>query len=142
MKFAAFLFVGLLVTFAAQAAPATSDLSWTAPTTRVDGTPLQVEDIAEYRVYYSVDNPVTVDSTEVVVGGSEVASTITLTLVPRADPYVVSFAVATVDTDGRVSALSEIVSKTFVVNSTAAPMPPTSLVFSITCIDECTIKEL
>jgi hypothetical protein len=142
MKFAAFLFVGLLVTFAAQAAPATSDLSWTAPTTRVDGTPLQVEDIAEYRVYYSVDNPVTVDSTEVVVGGSEVASTITLTLVPRADPYVVSFAVVTVDTDGRVSALSESVNKTFVVNSTAAPVPPTNIIFTITCTSGCTITEL
>ncbi len=142
MKFAAFLLIGLMVTLAAHAAPATSDLSWTAPYTRADGTPLLAEEIAEYRVYYSVDNPVTVDSTEVVVGGLEVSSTITLTLTPRADPYVVSFAVAAVDTGGRVSALSEIVSKTFVVNSTAAPMPPTNLIFTIICIDGCTITEL
>jgi len=32
MKFAAFLFVGLMVTLAAQAAPAPADLSWTATT--------------------------------------------------------------------------------------------------------------
>jgi hypothetical protein len=142
MRFAAFLIVGLMVTLAAQAAPATSELSWTAPDTREDGTPLMAEEIAEYRVYYAVDDQVTTDSTTVAIGGSEAAGTITLTLNPRAEPYVVSFAVATVDTDGRVSAISEVVSKTFAVNSTAAPMPPTNLTFTVTCTDGCTVEEL
>jgi len=142
MRFAAFLIVGLMVTLAAHAAPATSELSWTAPDAREDGTPLLAEEIAEYRVYYAVDEQVTTDSTTVVIGGSEVAGTITLTLNPRPEPYVVRFAVATVDTDGRVSALSEIVSKKFAVSSTAAPMPATNLTFSVTCTSGCTIEEL
>jgi hypothetical protein len=142
MRFAAFLIVGLMVTLAAQAAPATSELSWTAPDTREDGTPLAPAEIAEYRVYYAVDEQVTTDSTTVVLGGTEVAGTITLTLIPRPDPYVVRFAVATVDTEGRVSALSEVVSKTFAVNSTASPMPSTNLMFSVTCTSGCTITEL
>ena len=41
IKFAAFLLVGLMTTLAVQSAPAVSTLSWDAPTTRVDGTPLQ-----------------------------------------------------------------------------------------------------
>jgi len=55
IKFTGFMFVGLLVTLAAHSAPAPSDLSWTAPSTRVDGTPLAVEEIKEYRVYYTID---------------------------------------------------------------------------------------
>lgn len=55
MKFAAFLIVCLMVTLAAHAAPAVSDLSWTAPTTREDGSPLSSDEIKEYRVYYTVD---------------------------------------------------------------------------------------
>ena len=45
MRLAGFLLVGLVITLAllpaAHAAPAVSTLSWDAPTTRVDGTPLQ-----------------------------------------------------------------------------------------------------
>jgi hypothetical protein len=142
MKFAMFLIIGLMFTLAAHAAPATSELSWTAPDTREDGTPLLAEEIAEYRVYYAVDEQVTTNSTTVMLGGTAVAGTITLTLTPRAEPYVVRFAVATVDTEGRVSALSEVVSKTFSVSSTAAPMPSTNLMFSVTCTSGCTITEL
>jgi hypothetical protein len=123
-------------------AEATSSLSWTAPDTREDGTPLAPADIAEYRVYYAVDSQVTTSSTTVTLSGTVTAETVALTLTPRTEPYVVSFAVATVDTEGRVSALSEIVSKTFAVNSTAAPMPPTNLIFTVTCTFGCTIGEL
>ena len=144
MKFAAFLFVGLLVTLAAQAAqaaPATSELSWTAPSTRVDGTPLDSADIAEYRVYYTINGePQGVDL--IVVSGTSASETVTLELTPRVEPYVISFAITTVDTDGLESVQSETVSKTFQVDSTAAPSAPTNLQFTIVCGDGCTITKI
>ena len=142
MKFAAFLFVGLLATLAstASAAPATADLSWTAPDTRVDGTILEASEIAEYRVYYSIDGTPTGAGEFIPVSGA-VAETVTLDLTPRVELYVVQFAVTTVDTTGQVSALSNVVSKTFTVKSTAAPNPPTNLQFTIACGDGCTITE-
>ena len=142
MKFAAFLFVGLLVTLAAHAAPAPSDLSWTAPTTRVDGTPLAAEEIKEYRVYYTIDGTAPGTGEPIVVDGTSASETVTLELLPRATPYVVSFAISTVDIDGLESAQSETVSKTFQVDSTVAPGAPTSLEFTITCGDGCSIVEV
>jgi len=140
LKFAGFMFVGLLVTLASHAAPAQSELSWEAPTTRVDGTPLTVEEIKEYRVYYTINGePQSVDP--IVVGSASVAETVTLDLLPSAEPYVVSFAISTVDTDGLESARSETVSKTFQVDSTAEPSAPTSLEFTISCGDGCSITE-
>ena len=141
MKFAGFMFIGLLVTLAAHAAPAPSDLSWTAPTTRVDGTPLAAEEIKEYRVYYTIDGTAPGEGEPIVVGGTSASETVTLELTPRLEPYVVSFAIKTVDTDGLKSPLSEVVSKTFNVDSDAVPSAPTSLEFTITCGEGCTITE-
>jgi hypothetical protein len=142
MKFAAFLFVGLLVTLAAHAAPAPSDLSWTAPTTRVDGTALTAEEIKEYRVYYTIDGQSPSEGVPIVVSGTSASETVTLELTPRVEPYVISFAITTVDTDGLESAQSETVSKTFQVDSTASPVAPTNLQFTIVCGDGCTITEV
>ena len=144
MKFAAFLLVGMLVTLAVQAAPAVSTLSWDAPTTRVDGTPLQATQIEEFRVYHGIDigeNPLAIGPEYTAVTG-ENTTDITIELVPRADPYVISFAITTVDRDGLESALSETVSKTFDVDSTADPAAPTSLQFTINCVDGCTVTEV
>ena len=141
MKFAAFLFVGMLVTLAAHAAPAPSNLSWEAPTTRVDGTALAAEEIKEYRVYYTIDGTAPGDGEPIVVSGTSASETVTLELLPRATPYVVSFSITTADTGGLESARSDTVSKTFNVDSTAAPGAPTSLEFTITCGDGCKITE-
>ena len=138
------VFVLALVSFGAVAAPATSTLSWTAPTTRVDGTPLQATQIEEFRVYHGIDigeNPLAIGPEYTAVTG-ENATDITIELVPRADPYVISFAITTVDRDGLESALSETVSKTFDVDSTADPAAPTSLQFTINCVDGCTVTEV
>ena len=145
MKFAAFLFVGMLVTLAAHAAPATSTLSWDAPTTRADGTPLQATQIEEFRVYHGIDigpDPLAIGPEYTAVSG-ENATDITIELVPRADPYVISFAITTVDRDGLQSALSETVTKSFDVESTAKPNAPTQLMFSVACADGsgCEITE-
>ena len=143
MKYAIAMML-LLTSFGAFAAPATSTLSWTAPTTRVDGTPLQATQIEEFRIYHGIDigeNPLAIGPEYTAVTG-ENTTDITIELVPRADPYVISFAITTVDRDGLESALSETVSKTFDVDSTADPAAPTSLQFTITCGDGCTITEV
>jgi len=141
IKFAGFMFIGLLVTLAAHSAPAQSDLSWEAPKTRVDGTPLTVEEIAEYRVYYTTDGQTPGEGVPIVVSGTSASETVTLELLPRIEPYVVSFAIKTVDTDGLGSALSDVVTKTFEVESTSKPTAPTNLQFEITCGDGCIIKK-
>ena len=140
IKFASFLLVGLMVMGASTAFAATADLSWTAPDTRVDGTPLAAGEVSQYLVYFKVDAVPTRGGESVMVTGG-VTETITLDLVPRAEAYVVSFAVSAVDSEGRESDLSAVVSKTFMVNSTAAPNPPTNIRVTITCADECTITE-
>jgi hypothetical protein len=140
MKYAIAMML-LLTSFGAFAAPAVSTLSWEAPTTRVDGTPLDPADIAEYRVYYTINGePQGVDP--IVVSGTSESETVTLELTPRVEPYVISFAITTVDTNGLESAQSETVSKTFQVDSTAAPGAPTNIQFTITCGDGCTINEI
>ena len=139
------VFVLALVSFGAVAAPATSTLTWTAPTTRADGTPLQATQIEEFRVYHGIDigpdDPLAIGPEYTAVTG-ENTTDITIELVPRAEPYVISFAITTVDRDGLESALSNTVSKTFDVDSTAAPSAPTNLQFTIVCGDGCTITEV
>ena len=132
----------LFMSLGAIAAEATSNLSWEAPTTRVDGTPLAMEEIQEYRVYYEVDGIPTVASSVTAIDFASISAEITLTLNPRVEPYVVSFAILTVDTEDRQSQLSEIVSKTFNVNSTANPGVPTTLQFTVTCTNGCSIEEV
>ena len=141
IKFAAFLIVGMIVTLAAHAAPATSELSWTAPDTRVDGTPLTLEEIKEYRVYYTVDGQTPGDGSPVVVNGALGSQTVTLELLPRATPYVVGFAITTVDTDGVESVRSDVVSKTFNIDRIVKPSAPTNLQFNITFGDGYMITE-
>ena len=141
MKFAAFLFAGMMVTLAAHAAPANSNLSWEAPTTRVDGTALTAEEIKEYRVYYTIDGTAPGTGEPIVVSGTSASETVTLELTPRLEPYVVSFAIKTVDTDGFGSALSDVVTKEFEVESTSNPGAPTNLEFTIVCGEGCVIKK-
>ena len=131
-------------TYSVVAAEAVSKLSWDAPTTRVDGTPLDPTEIAEFRIYYEVDigDAVIMRGSEYTSVTGQNATDITVELTPRAEPYVLSFAATTVDTDGLESALSETVSKTFQVDSTAAPSAPTNLQFTIVCGDGCTINEI
>ena len=141
MRYLIALALALAAPFAV-GADATSQLTWEPPTERVDGTALTAQEIAEYRVYYAVDGIVTTDSTMVTIGPDATSESVTIDLTPRQDEYTVNFAITTVDTDGRESALSEPASKTFKVSSPAAPNPPTSLTFTISCGDGCTIEEV
>jgi hypothetical protein len=81
-------------------------LTWTAPATRADGTPLSLADIDGFRVYYGEtagDYPSSID----VADGS--AQTVTVTDVPVGDYRVV---MTTYDVDGRESGQSAEISKT------------------------------
>jgi len=142
MKYIAILLFALLA-LPATAAEGVSDLSWTAPETRADGTPLQATEIQEFRIYYGVDvaKPLTKGTEYTAVTGENVAK-VTVELTPRLEPYVVSFAVTTVDTNGLESLLSDTVTKEFVAESTSEPNAPTNLLFEFNCITGCTVKEV
>jgi hypothetical protein len=144
MKFAMLLLIGLTVCIASNAfaASATSNLSWTPPDSRQDGTPLSLDEIAEYRVFYTVDGQVTGGSDFIVSSSTATTETVTLELTPREQPYTVSFAITVIDTNGLSSPPSDTVSKQFYVNSTAVPGPATNIKFVITCSDGCTIQEV
>jgi hypothetical protein len=141
IKFAAFLIIGLMVTLTAHAAQAPSELSWVAPDTREDGSPLSPDEIKEYRVYYTVNGQTPGDNYPVVVSGTAQSETVTLELMPRAEPYVVGFAITTVDTDGVESVRSDVVSKTFNIDRIVKPSAPTNLQFNITFGDGYMITE-
>lgn len=129
----------LLALSAAHAAPVHADLEWQAPATRADGTPLQAGELAEYRVYWSVDSAIDATAAPVVVSG-RVTELVTIELTPRAEPYTLRFAVTAVDNDGRESDLSNIVTHTVKVASTASPTPPTFLRLEISCGSGCVIQ--
>ncbi|MBT8121267.1 MAG: fibronectin type III domain-containing protein, partial [Gammaproteobacteria bacterium] len=80
-------------------------LSWTAPTTREDGTAIALSEIGGYRIYYG-DAPGNFTNTVDIADGS--VTTATVSDIPSGDYYV---AMSTVDTGGNVSALSSAVSK-------------------------------
>ena len=132
----------MVMSLAVIAAEATSNLSWEAPTTRVDGTLLTMQEIAEYRAFYAIDGDPTTDSEFIVIDFAATTEVITLQLQPRADPYSISFAIMTVDTQDRQSLLSNVVSKQFQVESTSNPGVPTMLQFSISIADGFTITEV
>lgn len=121
-----------------RAAAQTATLSWQAPTMRMDGTPLAASDIAKYTVYYSIGSAPTLSSPSVDVTGAT-TTTIDLTLTPSLTAQTVYFAATATDTNGNESPLSAVVSKSFMVNSTAPPSAPTSVTFTITCANGCTI---
>lgn len=124
----------------AQTPTAQVDLSWEAPTEREDGTPIQPEDIASYRIYYTVDGPVAEEpgADHIVVDGSSTDQVVTIPLTPRATPYELNFGARAVDTEGRISAMSNIVTQQFLIQSDRPPAPPTQLRIDVTC-SGCTI---
>lgn len=121
------------------AAETTSSLSWEAPKTRQNAEILTQEEIAEYRIYHEVDAVPTLESPVVSVPGSVLTHDIVLTLMPRPEPYTVSFAITAVDTDGNESQLTNTVSKSFDLSSLSAPSAPVEVRLTVICNAGCSI---
>jgi hypothetical protein len=82
------------------------DLSWTAPATRSDGTPLSLADINGYRIYYGESEGSYTESVDIADGAAQSAR---VTDIPVGSYHVV---MTTYDTDGRESGYSGSVVKT------------------------------
>ena len=81
-------------------------MSWTAPVTRADGSPMSLADIDGYRIYYGDSAGSYPDSVDVTDG---TAVTATVNNIPSGTYHIV---MSTYDVDGRESAFSSEVTKT------------------------------
>lgn len=114
-----------------------TDLSWTAPTTREDGSELDASLIAGYNIYWS-DDAVTYS----LVGDTpELSYTVTHDLEVSVDKYTFLYAVTTIGISGRESQYSNIVLKSFLVKATSSPIAPGGLGGSVRCGNGCQIDE-
>jgi hypothetical protein len=88
--------------------PHSVSLSWTAPATRADGTPLTASQLSGYRVYYTANGTsANADTMIPISGGSKTSATIAL---PAAGEY--AFAITAIDQSGLESSFSDPVSVT------------------------------
>lgn len=108
-------------------------VTWEAPTTREDGSPLSADEIAGYRIYFGVDEDISLDSSAFVdVDASEQGLDLKFEFDSRNEPYVLNVAGVTIDTNGTESDLSEVKQKSFLI-PVAAPKPPIIITISIDC---------
>jgi len=82
-------------------------LSWSIPTTRVNGTALNLSELAGYEIYYTNDSG-SVSKTVSVSGGGAVSYT-----VASIAPGSYHFAISAIDSAGLKSSLSSVVDATF-----------------------------
>lgn len=132
------LFILLLLFVFPAYADQTATITWDAPTTRVDGTPIAPTEIKNYTIYREIDAPVTTGSFSFDVAPGTTAND-TLSLAPQAAAYTVNYFMTVTLTDGTTSAPSSVASKTFVVKSTSNPQPSVIKTITITCDTSCTI---
>lgn len=99
--------------------PNSATVSWIAPTTNTDGTPVGNQ-LANYVVYYGTS----ISSLNSYVTINVPATTTTITSLPSGTWY---FGVEAVNTSGIPSAMSNIASKTIAVASNETPNAPTGL---------------
>ena len=84
----------------------TATLSWVAPSTRIDGTSLQLSEIMGYRIYHGTSAG---GITQLADLDDPTAETYEVTGLPSGPNY---FAITTYDVYGIESPMSELVSKT------------------------------
>lgn len=139
--FAVALAIGTAVIANAQTVGSGAVLEWDHPTERMDGTPLAVEEIAAYRVYYVIGD----DAASISTSGATVdlpvgtTATLELPLPPRAEPYVVHFAIAARAKNSGWGPLSAVVSRAFLVQSISPPVSPATLRLRFTCDGSCVV---
>ncbi len=140
-----------------QAAEVFTDLTWATPTFKTDGTSLLASDILGYRVFESTDNlsytqitdiPGSVTHTEI-VGGAATSYTASYDLPIVETPYTYYYKVVVVancyNQDGTTyeceSTDSNVVQKSFLLESTAQPTAPGSVDGSMRCGPGCVVTE-
>lgn len=137
---ACLLFIGLFSLQASYAAEVYADLTCTPPTTRMDGAPLDINEIGGYRFYESID-PLNLMLIADVNDASLCAYTVMHDLAISPDPYTYYYAVTAYDQDNRESAFSEVVTKSFLLGSTAHPSVPGNVGGSMRCGPGCVVTE-
>ena len=85
--------------------PQIISLSWTAPSTRTDGSSLSLSELVGYRIY-SGSSPSELTLLEEIIGVSETSAAL-----ENLDPGVYYFAVTAYDSDGLESGFSQVVTK-------------------------------
>ncbi len=125
-------FLALVACHPAVAAPITQTftVTWDPPTTRADGSALAITDLSGYEINYIVDSGQS--NTVKITGGSTKSSTIALNLAARTTPYVISFAIAAVDSTGLKSTLSPVVNVSATIQY-ALPSPPGNQKIDLKC---------
>lgn len=131
------LLVALTAAPVAHAVDVTLNTAWDAPTTREDGAPLTPDELGGWQLYYSVDGGA---ATKVdVAGGGTRSHALTIPLNYRPTPYTVGVSLVAVDSEGRASKHSNIVSRSYRISSDAPPSAPTGIEFSVSCPEGCRV---
>lgn len=107
-------------------------LTWTPPTTRVDGTAMPLSEIAGYRLYVAIDGdqvPVDKDAPHEALGPGT-SRTHQLSLPYRPDAYTITAALRTVSIYGGVSDLSNSDSTTRTVHPACPGAPVLTIIIT------------
>lgn len=115
-------------------------LRWEQPLFYDDGTEMSLETIANFELHYTVDKEFEITEQPVIIKAGETGTyVLPLNLAPRPDPYTVKVALRTVSIYGVRSDISNIISESFLVNSTAKPSAPVNIKFEFKCDKTCEI---
>ena len=112
--------------------------TWIPPTQNADGSELAVEQIKEFRLYYSIDGPI--DLSGPYYATKENEAQIVLDLEPRQAPYVLRATVLAVDIWGGESEPSNEIMQEFSILSSTKPNPISNPKITITCGSGCVIE--
>lgn len=113
---------------AAAGDPITAKLSWTIPTTRATGAPLKPEELAKYKLRWDTKPPPLSKVINLVAPTNSYNWSASLES-GRDGKVTVYFTVSAIDTDGRESAESAVVSRTFSRLDDSPPGAPIDVIF-------------
>ena len=136
-----FMLAALLSALAvpAEAAEVLFSLACAPPTTRTDDTPLALSELGpECRIYHRINGELQPGFIAAAWGEE---TPLSLDLAPAAEPYRLEFIATAIDRDGQESTQSNVIVKSYRVQSTAGIAAPAQLVVQVTACDGCTIVE-
>ncbi len=121
MKFIKIILL-MLILFSSQlyATEKTFDISWTIPTTRINGSILNFSEISHYNILYIIDNADDEKSVEV-SPASTIGRRVSIDLIPRDTPYTIEFYMTVTDTNNQNSVHSASVIRNVLVKPVVWP---------------------